>query len=89
LKAALQASLFLVLRCKIQEECNAHFAAFGRNLHRDVHAFAGIPICPAEPGAGTRHAGGVGVAGLPEGVDEKACRAGIAAWMKLREGLKK
>jgi uncharacterized protein GlcG (DUF336 family) len=33
--------------------------------------------------------GGVGVAGLPEGVDEKACRAGIAAWMKLREGMKK
>ena len=32
--------------------------------------------------------GGVGVAGLPEGVDEKASRAGIAAWMKLREGRK-
>jgi uncharacterized protein GlcG (DUF336 family) len=33
--------------------------------------------------------GGVGVAGLPEGVDEKAGRAGIAAWMKLRETMKK
>jgi uncharacterized protein GlcG (DUF336 family) len=33
--------------------------------------------------------GGVGVAGLPEGVDEKASRAGIAAWMKLRETMKK
>jgi uncharacterized protein GlcG (DUF336 family) len=33
--------------------------------------------------------GGVGVAGLPEGVDEKSSRAGIAAWMKLRETMKK
>ena len=33
--------------------------------------------------------GGVGVAGLPEGVDEKAARAGIAAWMKLRETMKR
>ena len=33
--------------------------------------------------------GGVGVAGLPEGVDEKSARAGIAAWMKLRETMKK
>ncbi len=33
--------------------------------------------------------GAVGVAGLPEGVDEKAGRAGIAAWMKFREGMKK
>jgi uncharacterized protein GlcG (DUF336 family) len=32
--------------------------------------------------------GGVGVAGLPEGVDEKASRAGIATWMKFREGRK-
>jgi uncharacterized protein GlcG (DUF336 family) len=32
--------------------------------------------------------GGVGVAGLPMGVDEKAGRAGIAAWEKLREGKK-
>ena len=29
-------------------------------------------------------AGGVGVAGLPEGIDEKSAHAGIAAWMKLR-----
>ena len=33
--------------------------------------------------------GGVGVAGLPEGVDEKASRAGMAAWMKLRETMQK
>jgi uncharacterized protein GlcG (DUF336 family) len=33
--------------------------------------------------------GGVGVAGLPEGIDEKSSRAGIAAWMKLRETMKK
>jgi len=33
--------------------------------------------------------GGVGVAGLPQGVDEKAAQAGIAAWMKLRESIKK
>jgi uncharacterized protein GlcG (DUF336 family) len=33
--------------------------------------------------------GGVGVAGLPEGVDEKSARAGIATWMKLRETKKK
>jgi uncharacterized protein GlcG (DUF336 family) len=36
-----------------------------------------------------RLAGGVGVAGLPQGVDEKAARAGIAAWMKFRETMKK
>jgi glc operon protein GlcG len=35
-----------------------------------------------------RLVGAVGVAGLPEGVDEKAGRAGIAAWMKLRENKK-
>lgn len=29
-------------------------------------------------------AGGVGVAGLPEGIDEKSAHAGIAAWTKLR-----
>ena len=33
--------------------------------------------------------GGVGVAGLPQGVDEKAGRAGIAAWTKFRETMKK
>lgn len=33
--------------------------------------------------------GGIGVAGLPEGVDEKAGRAGIAAWTKYRETMKK
>ena len=33
--------------------------------------------------------GAVGVAGLPEGEDEKAGRAGIAAWMKFRESMKK
>jgi uncharacterized protein GlcG (DUF336 family) len=33
--------------------------------------------------------GGVGVAGLPEGVDEKSARAGMASWMKLRETMKK
>jgi uncharacterized protein GlcG (DUF336 family) len=33
--------------------------------------------------------GGVGVAGLPEGVDEKAVMAGIAAWTKFRETMRK
>jgi uncharacterized protein GlcG (DUF336 family) len=33
--------------------------------------------------------GGVGVAGLPEGVDEKSARAGIEAWMKFRDTMKK
>ena len=33
--------------------------------------------------------GGVGVAGLPEGVDEKSARAGIEAWMKSRATMKK
>ena len=33
--------------------------------------------------------GAVGVAGLPQGVDEKAGRAGIAAWEKLRASMKK
>jgi uncharacterized protein GlcG (DUF336 family) len=34
-------------------------------------------------------AGGVGVAGLPEGVDEKAVHAGIAAWVTLCDTTKK
>jgi uncharacterized protein GlcG (DUF336 family) len=33
--------------------------------------------------------GAVGVAGLPQGEDENAGRAGIAAWMKFRETMKK
>lgn len=33
--------------------------------------------------------GAVGVAGLPEGVDEKAALAGIDAWNKYRESVKK
>lgn len=33
--------------------------------------------------------GAVGVAGLPEGVDEKAGRAGIEAWTKFRATMKK
>jgi uncharacterized protein GlcG (DUF336 family) len=33
--------------------------------------------------------GAVGVAGLPQGVDEKAGRAGIAAWEKFRATMKK
>jgi uncharacterized protein GlcG (DUF336 family) len=33
--------------------------------------------------------GAVGVAGLPQGEDEKAGRAGIAAWEKMRASLKK
>jgi glc operon protein GlcG len=36
-----------------------------------------------------RLVGAVGVAGLPQGVDEKAARAGIAAWEKFREKMKK
>jgi uncharacterized protein GlcG (DUF336 family) len=33
--------------------------------------------------------GAVGVAGLPEGEDEKAGRAGIDAWLKARDSLRK
>jgi uncharacterized protein GlcG (DUF336 family) len=44
----------------------------------------GLPLA-----VGNRLVGAVGVAGLPQGVDEKAALAGIAAWNKLREGLKK
>jgi glc operon protein GlcG len=33
--------------------------------------------------------GAVGVAGLPQGEDEAAARAGIAAWQKMRANLKK
>jgi uncharacterized protein GlcG (DUF336 family) len=43
----------------------------------------GVPLA-----ADGKLVGGVGVAGLPEGVDEKASRAGIAAWIKLRETMK-
>jgi uncharacterized protein GlcG (DUF336 family) len=34
-------------------------------------------------------AGAVGVAGLPEGVDEKSAHAGISAWMTLRAKMHK
>jgi uncharacterized protein GlcG (DUF336 family) len=44
----------------------------------------GLPLA-----VGNRLVGAVGVAGLPQGVDEKAALAGIAAWNKLRENLKK
>jgi uncharacterized protein GlcG (DUF336 family) len=43
----------------------------------------GVPLAVDE-----QLVGGVGVAGLPEGVDEKSARAGIAAWMKLSETMK-
>jgi uncharacterized protein GlcG (DUF336 family) len=33
--------------------------------------------------------GAVGVAGLPQGEDENAARAGIAAWEKMRASLRK
>ncbi|HEY1233296.1 MAG TPA: heme-binding protein [Candidatus Binatia bacterium] len=36
-----------------------------------------------------RLVGGVGVAGLPEGMNEKAALAGIEAWNKYRESMKK
>jgi len=36
-----------------------------------------------------RIVGAVGVSGLPSGMDEKACEAGIAAWQKYREAAKK
>ncbi len=35
-----------------------------------------------------RLAGAVGIAGLPEGVDEKSAHAGITAWMKFRATFK-
>lgn len=44
----------------------------------------GIPLA-----VGNRLVGAVGVAGLPQGVDDKAAEAGIAAWNKFREGMKK
>ncbi len=44
----------------------------------------GVPLT-----LGSEFFGAVGVAGLPEGVDEKAGRAGIAAWTMFRETMKK
>lgn len=44
----------------------------------------GVPLA-----IGNRLVGAVGVAGLPQGVDEKAAEAGIAAWNKYREDMKK
>jgi uncharacterized protein GlcG (DUF336 family) len=41
------------------------------------------------PAVGNRLVGAVGVAGLPQGVDEKAAEAGIAAWNKFRASMKK
>jgi uncharacterized protein GlcG (DUF336 family) len=45
----------------------------------------GVPLAAADG----RLAGGVGVAGLPEGVDERAVMAGIEAWTKFRVTLKR
>jgi uncharacterized protein GlcG (DUF336 family) len=36
-----------------------------------------------------RIVGGVGIAGLPKGMDEQAALAGIAAWNKMRGSVKK
>ncbi|MBI2540853.1 MAG: heme-binding protein [Deltaproteobacteria bacterium] len=44
----------------------------------------GIPLA-----VGNRLVGAVGVAGLPQGVDDKAAEAGIAAWNRFREDMKK
>lgn len=44
----------------------------------------GIPLA-----VGNRLVGAVGVAGLPQGMDDKAAEAGIAAWNKFRESMKK
>ena len=44
----------------------------------------GVPLA-----VGNRLVGAVGVAGLPQGVDEKAAEAGIAAWNKFRASMKK
>jgi uncharacterized protein GlcG (DUF336 family) len=44
----------------------------------------GVPLA-----VGSRLVGAVGVAGLPQGVDEKAAEAGIAAWNKFRATMKK
>ncbi len=44
----------------------------------------GVPLA-----VGNRLVGAIGVAGLPQGVDEKAAEAGIAAWNKFRESVKK
>ena len=44
----------------------------------------GVPLA-----IGNRLVGAVGVAGLPQGVDEKAALAGIGAWNKYREDMKK
>ena len=44
----------------------------------------GLPLAVAN-----RLVGAVGVAGLPQGVDEKAAEAGIAAWNKFRASMKK
>ena len=43
----------------------------------------GLPLV-----VGGQLVGAVGIAGLPEGVDEKSAHAGIAAWMKLRATMK-
>jgi len=50
----------------------------------EVYLVGGLPLA-----IGNRLVGAVGVAGLPQGVDEKAADAGIAAWHKYREGMKK
>jgi uncharacterized protein GlcG (DUF336 family) len=44
----------------------------------------GVPLA-----VGNRLVGAIGVAGLPQGIDEKAAEAGIAAWNKFRESTKK
>ena len=44
----------------------------------------GIPLT-----VDNRIVGAVGVAGLPQGLDDKAAEAGIAAWQKFRATMKK
>jgi len=50
------------------------------NMYPGIYLVGGgLPL-----GVEGRLVGGVGVAGLPEGIDEKSALAGIAAWMRLR-----
>ncbi len=55
------------------------------NMYPGIYLVGGgLPLA-----IGGQLVGGVGVAGLPEGIDEKSAHAGIAAWMKLRATMNK
>jgi uncharacterized protein GlcG (DUF336 family) len=73
-----------VLANLAKERPDRYFGIMNMNPGKVYLVGGGVPLT-----VDGRLVGAVGVAGLPQGVDEKAARAGIAAWDKFRENMKK